>query len=144
MRVTDLGKGGLFAPRPPSVRAAPKKPILNRVNNSCILNPSLKNYPNEKLLKILLYGSEDFNCNMENEILKATIIFLKISERFNGPLFWLFLKSFAIMVLTFCIFLDFFNFSRYMCRTYFKRHVTFSMFCVLFSLVLAFFISCNL
>ena len=30
-----------------------------------------------------------------------------------------------------------------MYRTYFKRHVTFSKFCVLFSLVLAFFISCN-
>ena len=57
------------------------------LNNVCILNPSLAYYSNEKLLNILLYGSEDFNCNMNKEILKATIKFLKISERFNGPLF---------------------------------------------------------
>ena len=37
------------------------------LNNACILNPSLKNYSNEKLLSILLYGSEDFNCNMDKE-----------------------------------------------------------------------------
>ena len=60
---------------------------LELLNNECILNPSLKNYSNEKLLNILLYGSEDFNCNMDKEIPKATIKFLKISERFNGPLF---------------------------------------------------------
>ena len=50
-------------------------------------DPSLKNLSNEKLLSILLYGSEDFNCNMNKEILNGTIKFLKISERFNGPLF---------------------------------------------------------
>ena len=37
------------------------------------------------LLNILLYGSEDFNCNTNKEIRKATIKFLKISERFNDP-----------------------------------------------------------
>ena len=42
-----------------------------------------KNYSNEKLLNILLYESEDFNCNMNKEILKDTIKFLDISERFN-------------------------------------------------------------
>ena len=60
---------------------------LEILNNACILNPSLKNYSNEKLLNILLYGSENSNCNMNKDILKATIKFLKISKRFNGPLF---------------------------------------------------------
>ena len=60
---------------------------LELLNNVCILNPSIKNYFNEKLFNILLYGSEDFNCNMNKEIMKATIKFLKISERFNDPLF---------------------------------------------------------
>ena len=60
---------------------------LELLKNVCILNQSLRNYSNEKLLNILLYGSEDFDCNMNKEILKATIKFLKISERFNGPLF---------------------------------------------------------
>ena len=66
-----------------------------RVNNVCILNPSLKNYSNEKFLNILLYGSEDFKCNMNKEKLKATIKFLKISERFNGPPFLTILKNFS-------------------------------------------------
>ena len=60
---------------------------LEFLNNVCILNPSIKNYSDEKLLNILLYGSEDFNCNMNKEIVKASIKFLKISKRFNGPLF---------------------------------------------------------
>ena len=60
---------------------------LELFSNVCFLNPFLKNYSNEKLLNILLYGSEDFNCNMNKEILKAKIKFLKISERFNFPLF---------------------------------------------------------
>ena len=49
---------------------------LELLNNACFLNPSLKNYSNEKPLNILLHGSEDFIYNMNNEILKATIKFL--------------------------------------------------------------------
>ena len=60
---------------------------LELVNNVCIQNPSLKDLSNEKLLSILLYESEDFNCNMNKVILNGTIKFLKISERFNDPLF---------------------------------------------------------
>ena len=60
---------------------------LELLNNVYILNPSLKSYSNENLLNILLYVSEDFTCNMNKEILKATIKFLKISERFTGPFF---------------------------------------------------------
>ena len=82
---------------------------LELLNNVCILNPSLKKYSNEKLLNIISYGSEHFNCNMYKEILKATIKFLKITERFNVPFFWPFLKSFVIMVLTFRTYFSFFN-----------------------------------
>ena len=46
---------------------------LELLDNVCILNPSLKSYSDEKLLSILLYGSEEFNCNMNEEILKPTI-----------------------------------------------------------------------
>ena len=66
---------------------------LELLNNVCILNPSLKNYSNKKLLNIPLYGSEDLNCNMSKEILKATIKLLEMSKRFNSPLFWPYLKK---------------------------------------------------
>ena len=49
--------------------------LLELLINVCILNPSLKNYSNEKLLNVLLYGSEDFNCNMNKEILKLQLNF---------------------------------------------------------------------
>ena len=79
---------------------------LELLSNVCFLNPSLKNYSNRKLFNILLYGSEDINYNMNKEIVKATITYLKISERFNGPLFK---KMFFLMVLTFRIYFSFFN-----------------------------------
>ena len=80
---------------------------LELLYNFCVLNPSLKNYSKEKLLNILLYGSEDFNCN-DKEILKAKIKFLKISKRFNDPFFDHSLKNFALMVLFFRIYFSFF------------------------------------
>ena len=60
---------------------------LELLNDVFILNPSIKNYSNEKLLNVLLYGSKDFNWNLNKEILKATIKFLKRSECFNDPFF---------------------------------------------------------
>ena len=78
---------------------------LELLNNVCTLNPFPKNYSHKKLLNILLYGSEDFNCNISKEMLKATIKFLKISKRFNGPIIWPFLKMFVLMVLTFCVYI---------------------------------------
>ena len=45
------------------------------------------NYPDEKLLNILLYGSEFFSVKTNQSILKSTIKFLKGSERFDDPLF---------------------------------------------------------
>ena len=55
-----------------SIYSAKRQELLNNV---CVLNPSLKNYSNEKLLNILLYESENFNCNMNKDIMKATIKF---------------------------------------------------------------------
>ena len=48
---------------------------------------SLTNYPDEKLLNILLYGSEYFSVKTNQLILKSTIKFLQSSERFDDPLF---------------------------------------------------------
>ena len=53
-------------------------------NDICALNESLKNFSGENLLKVLLYGAEDF---MNSEILKCTIKFIKKTDRFSGPLF---------------------------------------------------------
>ena len=51
------------------------------------LAPSLTNYPNEKRLNILLYGSEYFSVKTNQSILKSTIKFSKSSECFDDPLF---------------------------------------------------------
>ena len=57
------------------------------LNDICALNPTLKNLSHEKLLNILLYGSENFSFNTNKKIIKSTIKFLKTSERFIGPPF---------------------------------------------------------
>ena len=57
------------------------------LNDICALNPTLQRLSNEKLLNILLYGSENFSFNTNKKILKSRIKFFKISERFIGPLF---------------------------------------------------------
>ena len=61
---------------------------LELLNDVCALNGSLKNSSEEKLLKILLYGAEDFTSQMNSEILKCTIKFIKKTDRFSGPLFF--------------------------------------------------------
>ena len=50
---------------------------------------SLTNHPNEKLLNILLYGSEMFSVKTNQSILKSTIKFLKSSEHFDDPRFFI-------------------------------------------------------
>ena len=50
---------------------------LELLNDICTLNGSLKNSSEEKLLKILLYGAEDFTSQMNSETLKCTIKFIK-------------------------------------------------------------------
>ena len=52
-----------------------------------IVASSLTNYPDEKLLNTLLYGSEYFNVKTNHSILNSTIKFLKSSEGFDNPLF---------------------------------------------------------
>ena len=47
------------------------------LNDICTLNESLKNSLEENLLKVLLYGAEDFTSQMNSEILKCTIKFIK-------------------------------------------------------------------
>ena len=51
------------------------------------VDSSLTNYPEDKLLNILLYGLEYFSVKTNQSILKSTIKFLESSERFNDPLF---------------------------------------------------------
>ena len=50
---------------------------LELLNDICALTESLKNFLEENLLKILLYGAEDFTSQMNSEILKCTIKFIK-------------------------------------------------------------------
>ena len=57
------------------------------VDDISTVDSSLTNYPDEKLLNILLYGSEYFSVKTNQSILKSAIKFLKSSERFDDPLF---------------------------------------------------------
>ena len=76
---------------------------LELLFNACDLNLSLKSHSDENFLNVLLYGSEEFNYNMNKEILKAEIKFLKSSERFNDPPFIILKIFLVLMVLTFRI-----------------------------------------
>ena len=76
---------------------------LELLGTACDLNLSLKSHSDENFLNVLLYGSEEFNCNMNKEILKAEIKFLKSSERFNDPPFIILKIFLVLMVLTFRI-----------------------------------------
>ena len=57
------------------------------LHDTCVLNPTLKNLSHEKLLNVLLYGSEDFSFKTNKKIIKSTIKFLKTSERLFVPVF---------------------------------------------------------
>ena len=50
---------------------------LELLNNICALNGSLKNSSEEKLLKILLYGAEEFTSQTNSKIFRCTIKFTK-------------------------------------------------------------------
>ena len=50
---------------------------LELLNDIYTLNRSLKNSSEEKVLKTLLYGAEDFTSQMNSEILKCTINFIQ-------------------------------------------------------------------
>ena len=51
------------------------------------LNHSLNNIWEENLLKVLLYGAEEFSFRINSEILKCTIKFIKKTNHFSGTLF---------------------------------------------------------
>ena len=60
---------------------------LELLNDICALNHSLKNISEENLLKVLLYGAEEFSFKINSEILKCTIKFIQKADCFSGPLF---------------------------------------------------------
>ena len=60
---------------------------IKLLDDICTVDSSLTNYPDEKLLFILFYGSEYFSVKTNQPILKSTINFLKSSERFDDPQF---------------------------------------------------------
>ena len=59
---------------------------LELFNDVCTLNGSFRKSSKEKRLKILLYGAEDLTSQMNCEMLKCTIKFIKKSDPFSGPL----------------------------------------------------------
>ena len=50
------------------------------------LDQTLRNYDDDHLIHILLYGSEKFNFNLNKEIIKLNICYLKDTEHFNESL----------------------------------------------------------
>ena len=57
--------------------------LLKNVYN---LDQTLRNYDDDHLIYIFLYGSEKFNFNLNKEISKLTICYLKDTERFDKSL----------------------------------------------------------
>ena len=57
------------------------------LNGAYKSSPSLRDLSTDTLLNVLLYGSECFNFETNNELIKLTIAFLKSSKRFENPLF---------------------------------------------------------
>ena len=60
--------------------------VMNRtklLKNVCNLDQTQRNYDDDHLIHILLYGSEKFNFNLNKDIIKLTICFLKDTERFD-------------------------------------------------------------
>ena len=61
------------------------------LNDICALNHSLMNISEENLLKVLLYGAEEFSFKSNSEFLKSIIKFIKKTPKktdyFSGLLF---------------------------------------------------------
>ena len=63
--------------------------VMNRsklLKNVYNLDQTLRNYDDDHLIHILLYGSEKFNFNLNKDIIKLTICYLKDTERFDESL----------------------------------------------------------
>ena len=85
---------------------------LELLNDVFALKGSLENSLEEKLLRILLYGAEDFTSQMNSEILKCTVKFIKKTDCFSGLIFFLVFFSFLSLTkyLAFNIFSMYFMF----------------------------------
>ena len=57
------------------------------LNNIYAINQSLKNFSEEQLVNVLLYGSENFTFDTNTNILKRSVAFLKATKCFNSLLF---------------------------------------------------------
>ena len=85
---------------------------LELLNDVCALNGSLKNSSEEKLLKILLYGAEDFTSQINSKIFSCTIKFTK--------------KKIALVALYFFrSFLIFFSLTKYLVFNIFHMYFMF-------------------
>ena len=69
---------------------------LELLNDICTLNGSLENSSEEKRLKLLLYGAEDFTSRMSSEILKCTIKIIKKKDHFSDSLFLSYFSFFSL------------------------------------------------
>ena len=73
--------------------------VMNRsklLKNVYNLDQTLRNYDDDHLIHILLYGSEKFNFNLNKEIIKLTMCFVKNTECFDENLIW------NIYIFSFC------------------------------------------
>ena len=59
--------------------------LLNSIHN---LDLKTRILSNDKILRILFYGSKSYSFEAKREIIKLTIKFLKSSKRFERPLLW--------------------------------------------------------
>ena len=60
---------------------------LDLLNDIYTINQSLKNFSEDQLVNVLLFGSENFTLDANANILRRTIEFVKVTKRFNSLLF---------------------------------------------------------
>ena len=60
---------------------------LDLLNDIYTINQFLKNFSEDQLVNLLLFGSENFTLDTNLNILRRTIEFLKTTERFNSLFF---------------------------------------------------------
>ena len=92
---------------------------LELLNDICALSKSLKNLSEEKLLKILLYGAEDFTSQMNSEILNCTIKLIKKQIALVALYFFpSFLFSFFFSLTKCLLFNMFYMYLMFLCSVY--------------------------
>ena len=78
------------------------------LKNVYSLDQAPRNYDDDHLIRILLYGSEKFNFNLNKEIIKMAVCYLKDTERFDEfhleqLLFFFYLLLLLLSLLFYCI-----------------------------------------